>query len=350
MIDYKGIIDGLSTDKIIFLLRSLGSEEYIEHEDYIQFKTICHNQDIESASMKLYYYKNTHLFVCYSNCGTMSIFTLMKHIYEERGIEYDWYKDIYKVILDCSFYEPQSFLTSHKYLSQKDQYKKREQINLPIYDKNILNLFIKYYPEEWLQDGISKESMDKFNIRFSISQNKIIIPHYNINGELVGIRGRALNLEEVENFGKYAPIKIEETWYSHPLSMNLYGLYENKENIKKNQYCILAEGEKSVLQANSFDRPNCCCAVCGSNLNKFALNILLKECAPREIIIAFDNEEKGKNGEYFNKLHALCQKYRKYANFSFIYDGNGLLNLKDSPFDKGQEVFEELLAKRRIVK
>ena len=89
MIDYKGIIDGLSADKIIFLLRSLGSEEYIEHEDYIQFKTICHNQDIESASMKLYYYKNTHLFVCYSNCGTMSIFTLMKHIYEERGIEYD---------------------------------------------------------------------------------------------------------------------------------------------------------------------------------------------------------------------------------------------------------------------
>ena len=58
--------------------------------------------------------------------------------------------------------------------------------------------------------------MDKFNIRYSISQNKIIIPHYNVNGELVGIRGRALNTQDIEQFGKYMPVQIENKWYSHP--------------------------------------------------------------------------------------------------------------------------------------
>ena len=75
--------------------------------------------------------------------------------------------------------------------------------------------------------------MDKFNIRYSTTQNKIIIPHYNADGQLVGIRGRALNEWEVENVGKYMPVQIEGKWYSHPLSLNLYGLNFNKEDIKK---------------------------------------------------------------------------------------------------------------------
>jgi hypothetical protein len=35
-------------------------------------------------------------------------------------------------------------------------------------------------------------------------------------------------------------------------------------------------------------------------------------------------------------------KYSKYCNFYLLYDTKNLLQEKDSPFDKGQEVFEEL--------
>lgn len=57
--------------------------------------------------------------------------------------------------------------------------------------------------------------MDKYNILYSISQEKIVIPHYDINNNLVGIRGRALNEWEIENVGKYMPIRIENKWYAH---------------------------------------------------------------------------------------------------------------------------------------
>ena len=106
--------------------------------------------------------------------------------------------------------------------------------------------------------------MDKFNIRYSISQNKIVIPHYNINGELIGIRGRALNEDEIELFGKYMPIKLEETYYSHPLSRALYGLNFNKNCMAAAGKVILFEAEKSVLLYDTYYENNISAAVCGS--------------------------------------------------------------------------------------
>ena len=347
MINYKEIIDQLDTQKVIKLMETLGVEDYIEKPGYVVFPTICHNEDPSEASMKLYYYENNHLFVCYTECGNMSIFKFLKHYYECRGITYDWYQDIYKVILDCSNYNQSFGFAPPKYQSIRNMYKAAELQKLPTYPNGILDCFTKFYPPEWLKDGISKEAMDKFNICYSIPQNKIIIPHYNVDGELIGIRGRALNEWEIENVGKYMPVKIEDKWYSHPLSLNLYGLNVTKGNIKQSGICFLFEAEKSVMQMESYDRPNCAAAVCGSQFNKHALKILIKNCHPQEVVICFDKEELPGSEEYFNKLYAIGKKYQNYADFSFIYDREGLLDLKDSPTDKGQEIFEKLL-KRRV--
>jgi hypothetical protein len=96
----------------------------------------------------------------------------------------------------------------------------------------------------------------------------------------------------------------------------------------------------------SFSIPNCAAAVCGSKLNKYALDILVRTCHPQEIVICFDKEELPHEDKYFNHLYELCKKYQAYANFSFIYDKENLLRLKDSPTDHGQEVFEKLLKGR----
>ena len=343
MIDYQSIVDQLSNEKIKELLYKLGVDEIIEKPDCFITNTICHNE--EGGSMKLYYYFNNHIFYCYTNCQSMSIFKFLKHYYECRNISYDWYEDIYKVVLDCSNFRLAA-PGQPTYKSIRDLYRRPEQIQLPTYPEGILRTFTKFYPPEWLNDGISKQAMDNFNILYSIPQNKIIIPHYNIDNELVGVRGRALNEWEVENVGKYMPVQIEDKWYSHPLSLNLYGLNITKENISKTGVCYIFESEKAVMQFESFDRLNCAAAVCGSQFNKFALKLLIKNCHPQEIVICFDKEELPGQEEYFNKLYSIGKKYQTYADFSFIYDREGLLDLKDSPTDKGQETFEKLLQRR----
>lgn len=95
---------------------------------------------------------------------------------------------------------------------------------------------------------------------------------------------------------------------------------------------------------------NCAAAVCGSSFNKYQLNILLKYCHPKEIVICFDKEEKQGEEKYLKKLYHICEKYKNYCNFSFIYDMENLLDMKDSPTDKGEEIFRKLLDRRIIVK
>jgi hypothetical protein len=344
MLNYKEIIDELDIEKIKQLLEKL-DVPYEETENYLLMPTACHNEDLSDASWKLYYYKNNKIFYCYTECSGMSIFKFLEHYYDARQIDYDWYNDVYLVAQDCSNFS-NDLEVVNKYKAVRENYKKREVPVLPTYSAAVLDMFVKRYPVEWLRDNISRQAMDKFGILYSISQNKIIIPHYDVEGRLVGIRGRALNPWEIENFAKYAPVKIEQTVYKHPLSMNLYGLYQNKENIIKSGIVYVFEGEKSVLISEGFKQPNCSVACCGSNLNIFQVKLLLKECHPREIVVCFDNEELPKQEEYFDKLYRICKKYSKYTNFSFIYDRENLTNYKDAPVDKGEWVFNQLVARR----
>lgn len=348
-IDYKTIIDNLQDANVFQLLTELGGEP-IDKGTFILSKTICHNRDTSEASHKLYYYKNTHIFMCYSECAAMSIFKMLKNYYEARNITYDWYQDILNVIIGCAPSQTVEGFTAKPYESIKDRYAQRkDRKELIVYPDKILDVFIKKYPLEWERDSITRAAMDKYNIRFSISQNKIIIPHYNVFGQLVGIRGRALNEWEIENIGKYMPVQIEQKWYSHPLSLNLYGLNKNYTNIKKYQIAYVFESEKACLQCEAFSFPNCSVAVCGSQFNKFQLDLLVRYCHPQEIVICFDKEEKPGEDKYFKKLYDMCKKYTNYAKMSFCYDRDSLLELKQSPSDCGEETLKKLLSRRVTV-
>ena len=351
MINYKELVDNLTIDNIKSLLNKL-KIPYREIEKGLVMPTVCHNINIDEASWKLYYYQDNHIFYCYTECSkAMSIFKFLKTYYETRQIEYDWFEDIYNVVLNCGNFRPKEGFDTIQYQSLKERYQiKKKTVELQQYSNGILDIFMKNYPVEWLNDGISRRAMDKYNIKYSVSQNKIIIPHYDINNNLIGIRGRALNEWEIENIGKYMPIQIEKKWYTHPLSLNLYGLNHTKENIKKYGICYIGEAEKFCLQSESFSFPNCSCAVCGSQFNKYQLDILMKNCRPKEIVICFDKEEKDKEDKYFFKLYNLCKKYINYCKMSFIYDNDNLLKLKESPTDCGENIFKKLLEKRIIVK
>lgn len=349
MIDYEQIVKDLKDEEVIRLMYELGADRHEETDNYIIFPTICHNENATEASMKLYYYKDTHLLYCYTEDGPMSIYKFLENYYKTRNIEYNWGQDILKVVFQCS---AATDLTTKETIfkqSLKDKYRKRQSIQLAAYSPNVLESFVKQYPIEWLEDNISAGAMDKYNIRYSISQNKIIIPHYDINNRLVGIRGRALNESEIA-YAKYAPVKIEDIVYKHKLSLNLYGLNHNWKNIKELGICYIAESEKAVLQSELFGEKNCTVAICGSSLNIYQIKLLMQHCQPKEIVLCLDKEELPGEDKYFYKLWNMCSKYKLYTNMSFIYDRENLLNLKDSPFDRGRNIFNKLLEKRVKVK
>lgn len=349
MIDYEQIVKDLKDEEVIRLMYELGADRHEETDNYIIFPTICHNENATEASMKLYYYKDTHLLYCYTEDGPMSIYKFLENYYKTRNIEYNWGQDILKVVFQCS---AATELTTKETIfkqSLKDKYRKRQSIQLAAYSPNVLESFVKQYPIEWLEDNISAGAMDKYNIRYSISQNKIIIPHYDTNNRLVGIRGRALNESEIA-YAKYAPVKIEDIVYKHKLSLNLYGLNHNWENIKELGICYIAESEKAVLQSELFGEKNCTVAICGSSLNIYQIKLLMQHCQPKEIVLCLDKEELPGEDKYFYKLWDMCSKYKLYTNMSFIYDRENLLNLKDSPFDRGRNIFNKLLEKRVKVK
>lgn len=354
MIDLKKVQSELSSEKIIKLVYSLGVKRHTEKNDCIIFPTCCHNHDADDCSDKLYYYKKNHRFVCYTDCGdSFNIFELFKRRYELLGIEYNFYKDIVLKIADGQSFKDTFNDFGQKYISHFDRYEDRfENVKIEEINPNLLNIYVFNPTPEWLSDGISEQSMRDYNILYSIPHNKIIIPHYNANGGLVGIRGRALNDEDLV-FGKYMPVTIEGKIYAHPLGYNLYGLNRVKENIRRTGMAIVAESEKSALQFQTMfgQESNFCVASCGSSLHPYQVE-LLKECGAKKILVAYDKEGDDWKGvdKYFLKLEKMCKQYKSYAEMGFIFDTKNLLNLKDSPTDRGKETFLKLYKEAHWIK
>jgi hypothetical protein len=226
------------------------------------------------------------------------------------------------------------------------------QIELPKYSSFVLDIYKEYYHKQWLNEDISAEAMKKFNIKFDVFSNKIIIPHYNINNELIGIRGRSLNQEDILQGRKYMPVKVENTIYSHPISCNLYGLSHNLNTIKKLRKVLLLEGEKSVLKIESYyPNHNFSVAVCGDKISEYQKSLILKHVD--EVIIGFDKVEeykKGNKNQSIINLRNLGKKFSPYVKTYIIVDKENLLSLKDAPVDKGKLVLEKLMKNKIEIK
>lgn len=348
MLDYEGLQRSLTEDQVLKVMERLGAHNVKDCGDYLLFHTICHNYHEDEAKMNLAYYKDRKLFHCFSECGcSFNIFTLAAKRLDLESEEYTM-SDIFFLVLNHSDLTWSSLMSEEVfYRFDAEKYSDDQKPRLPEYDDTVMQCFYSYYPIEWLDDGISKEAMDHYGIKYSPSRNKIIIPHNDADGRLIGIRGRALNRLEAERYGKYMPIRVESQLYNHPTGLNLFGLDKVKENIKKNGLAIIAEGEKSPLQAETFlgREDNVVVASCGNKINKWQVRQLVEYGMASEIILAYDKEEDSQ-GAYFERLYNMCAQYTSYANFSFLYDFDNLLRMKDSPFDRGKSVFLELITRR----
>lgn len=347
----KNIIkDKLDIDDVFQLLEELGAEP-VMRGDNITCRTICHNGDSKD---KLIFYSSTNLFHCYtSTCGTFDIFELVSRVRDidlPHAIEY--VADFFHLYAFAQ--QDEMSLEDWKVL---ERYEKRagiksnkDRIILPEYDN-----VIKYYPHphipSWEEQGIAKDICDFAGIAYNPEDGSILIPHYDADNRLIGIRRRTMVEDIAEQLGKYTPARINNVTYAHPLAFNLYGLNWVKDNIKNTGVAICVEGEKSVLQSLSYlgISNSLTVAVCGQSISKYQFQLLL-DLGIKELVVGFDADfhEIGDNdfSEVVRRLEKIYNKFSSYVNVSFLFDKTGLLGYKDSPFDKGKEVFEYLWRNR----
>ena len=219
------------------------------------------------------------------------------------------------------------------------------------YDNKVLRYLPHPHIIPWEAEGIAFDVMESRGICYDPMNEGVVIPHYNIDGDLIGIRERTL-IKENEIYGKYRPAIINGKMYNHPLGFSLYNLNNSKKAISTFQKAIVFEGEKSCLKYASYfgQESDISVACCGSNLINYQVKLLLS-LGVKEIIIAFDRQfQKIGDNEWQKwviKLKTLYNKYGNYVNISYMFDKNNLLGYKDSPIDCKKDTFLELF-KRRV--
>ena len=372
--DKDKIKNSLSIEQVFDLVSELGGEP-VMNNGYFVSETICHNHP-GNGSHKLYYYDNTKLFRCYTECEppTFDIFQLVckvKNLAQEYKIRYDETgKEVFRewVLYDAvqfvavyygfeaeneKFFQKRIELQDWEFLNKYEANnleKQRQIIDLHIYDDKILKYLPRPRLKDWEDEGISPQSCAAANICYDPHANGIIIPHYNINNQLIGIRIRTL-IKEQEQYGKYKPAILNGKMYNHPLGFNLYNINISGNNISLYKRAFVFESEKSCLLYNSyFGRDNdISVAICGSSLNNYQVSLLLS-LGVKEIVIALDKQYKQVGDEewkrWVQKFYQIHNKYGKEVQISYMFDFDKYLDYKDSPIDKGKEVFLKLFKNR----
>ena len=353
----------LNLNQIYDLLNDLGAEPIIK-DNCIISKTICHNSNLNEASHKLYYYDNSHLFHCYTGCGNASfdIFDLIVRVNKTAGNENFPLPKAIAFIARYFGYSYQEFdfdeepekLLDWNIINTFKQNKEKYQpkiVQLKHYDESVLKNLPTPHIVPWEAEGIIYPIIKDYGIRYNPINEAVIIPHYDIDNNLIGIRERTL-IKENEKYGKYRPALLNGKMYNHPLGFNLYNLNNSKTTISYFQKAIVFEGEKSCLKYASFfgKDADISVACCGSNLIDYQIKLLLS-LNVKEIIIAFDKQfQKIGDDEWkiwTRKLNNFYVKYGGYVKLSYMFDITGtLLNYKDSPIDKDKETFLELFKNR----
>lgn len=183
----------------------------------------------------------------------------------------------------------------------------------------------------WEREGISPEVLDKFQVRYDAITDSIVYPIKNEDGKIVNIGARTLvpNWKE-RGFRKYT---YRYKWGSMRL---LFGLYEALESIKENKTIIVFEGVKSVLLAHTWGVKNTV-ALLTSHLNAWQMKILIK--LGYKVIFALDKDVCIRDDKNITIL-------KEYVDCDYIWDKDNLLDEKDSPVDKGSDVFVKLYNSR----
>ena len=329
-------------EKIQFVLNAVGCHNIKYHANKEYYS--CSNPDGDNkAAVNI---KNNEYLNCINRTRKISdndeadLITLVQFYRKESFVE--TIKYLHKLLgLKMSYEKPITKKKEEKfdplYIFKKVK-KRRHRVNVldfNVCDNNVLEDFIPHIHIDFYRSGIMPWTVDRFGLGYSYKYKRTIIPlkHW-CTGELLGTNART----SVENYDELG-IKKYFTTPSYPKSINLFGLYENHENIERAGCVVVYESERSVLKRHSLG-DSTGVALMGHNMSDEQVRILLG-LDIKEIILAFDCDIS------VNEVRYICEKFYRIRKVSYIHDKYGVLKgEKDSPADAENKVFDYLFKYR----
>jgi hypothetical protein len=221
----------------------------------------------------------------------------------------------------------------------------KEKINfieIKIYDDTILNQYINQGNLRFKQDGIEYDIQTEFDIMYDVETKRILVPWRDIYGNIVGIMGRFNASAEyctLNGISKWLPL----TNLNFPKSYFLYGLYQNYKYILQEGRVYVGESEKFVLQTASFGVRNTV-AIGSHDISEHQRKLLLSLGV--DIVTCMDEDITDEfNAEQCKSLKSASTLIGGKVGFAMV---DGILKSKESPTDRGIEVFNKCIDDENI--
>lgn len=238
-------------------------------------------------------------------------------------------------ITDSYYEEPKKNVFGGFY--NKIKKTRQNDYDVQTYSDDIFNKYPSVISYRFLKDHISAEIQKEY-IRFDAENQRFIFPIYNYCGEIIGIKGRANNDDDI----KYL--------YTIPCSnsQTLYGYWQNYTYMQ-NGDVVVCESEKAFLQGLSYSYRNIVSTGCSTISPRQAQLIMMLN--PKRVCIANDTNI---GMDIINKNIETLKVYSKFRETEITYwdctntkyielkNEKGEL-IKDCITDRGKQVFYKIL-------
>ena len=358
-IDVKKLKKSLSLAHHKQIMQALGIPPYSENSTQIVYYTGDKNVDPYKGSPKLYFYKDTSIYVGMTAGRSYDIISLTQTRLSLLKQPCS-FLDACQFILDTTNINPDSInrvkKEGHVYdWSNLERFiRVRKYGNqLSEYNRNIIDTLPSLYPQAWIDEGISEETMEKYQIRYYERCNQTVIPCFDDEARLVGVRVRNWDKDRVEQ-AKYMPlVTLDGQCYKFNTNQVFYGINYNKPEIERTGKVIIVESEKAVMKLDTYmGEHNIALGMYGSNLGIQRRNQLLK-MGVNTVSYVVDNDFIGQDDAFFEQWREKIQHFIKlwdgFCRVEIVWDNLGLLGPKENATDRTKEVWEQLWENREII-
>lgn len=358
-IDVKKLKKSLSLAHHKQIMQALGIPSYSENSTQIVYYTGDKNVDSYKGSPKLYFYKDTSIYVGMTAGRSYDIISLVQTRLALLKQPCS-FLDACQFIIDTTNINPDSISRikkdSHVYdWSSLEKFVRIRKYGsaLKEYPRTIIDTLPAYFPESWYDEGISESTMEKYQIRYYERCNQTVIPCFDEEARLIGVRVRNWDEDRVAE-AKYMPlITLDGTCYKFNTNQVFYGINYNKPEIERTGKVIIVESEKAVMKLDTYmGEHNIALGMYGSNLGIQRRNQLLK-MGVNTVSYVVDNDFIGQNDEFFEQWREKIQHFIKlwdgFCRVEIVWDNLGLLGPKENATDRTKEVWEQLWENREII-